>query len=196
MIDFLQMSKDAVYLETDILKLSLIIGALSGLIFTILFIATDYGVCDHIAYDIKYYIKGALKSITWFVGATVVITLISNCFLDLYFDRTGLVKEVGIEAVKEEALKNGVDNLDDLKFNIDYLLTKYEEESDKLNYRNTFNYSLDTVKTNSLPKLDDSDYANSILNKFYLDKEIAENVALLIDRTNLEYDKVYKELKK
>ena len=80
MIDFLQMSKDALYLEMDILKLSLILGALSGLIFTILFIATNYGVRDHIAYDIKYYIKGAIKSIARFIGATVVITLISNCF--------------------------------------------------------------------------------------------------------------------
>jgi hypothetical protein len=105
MIDFLQMSKDALHLGTDTFRLSLTIGALSGLIFTILCIATDYGVRDHIAYDIKYYIKGAIKSIAWFIGATVVITLISNCFLDLYFDRTGIVKEVGIEAIKEEALK-------------------------------------------------------------------------------------------
>jgi hypothetical protein len=55
---------------------------------------------------------------------------------------------------------------------------------------------LSDVKLKPLLKLDESDYINSILNKFYLDKEIAENVDLLIDGTNLEYDKVYKELKK
>ena len=102
----------------------------------------------------------------------------------------------GIEAVKEEALKNGVSNLEDLNYNVDYLSEKYEEESDKLNYRNTLNYSLSEVKPKPLPKLDESDYINSILNKFYLDNEIEENIALLIDETNLEYDKVYKELKK
>lgn len=196
MIDFLQMSKDAISLETNILKLSLIIGALSGIIFTILFIATDYGVRDHIAYDIKYYIKGAIKSIGWFVGATVVITLISNCFLYLSYNKEELIKMGGIKAVKEEALKNGVSNLENLNYNVDYLSEKYKDEIYNLNYRNTLNYSLSEVKSKPLPKLDESDYINSILNKFYLDNEIVKNIALLIDETNLEYDKVYKELKK
>ena len=195
MIDFLQMNKDAVHLETDILKLSLILGAFFGFVFTILFIIS-FVQSEFIKHNIKYYIKGAVQSIAWFVGATVVITLISNCFLYLRFNREELAKMGGIKAVKEEALKNGVSSLEDLNYNVDYLSEKYEEESDKLNYRNTLNYSLDTVKTKSLPKLDESDYINSILNKFYLDNEIVENIALLIDETNLEYDKVYKELKK
>ena len=196
MIDFLQMSKDALYLEMDILKLSLIIGALSGLIFTILFIATNYGVREHIAYDIKYYIKGAIKSIAWFVGATVVITIISNCFLYLRFNRSELTKIGGIKAVKEEALKNGVSNLEDLNYNVEYLSEKYKDELDNLNYSNTLNYSLSEINPKTSLKLDESDYINSILNKFYLDNEIVENVELLIDGTNLDYSKVYKELKK
>jgi hypothetical protein len=195
MIDFLQMSKDAVYLETDILKLSLIIGAYLGFAFTILYIIS-FVQSEVIKHDIKYYIKGAVKSIAWFVGATVVITLISNCFLYLRFNRSELTKIGGIKAVKEEALKNGVSNLEDLNYNVEYLSEKYKDEIYNLNYRNTLNYSLSEVKSKTLPKLDESDYINSILNKFYLDNEIVENVDLLIDETNLEYDKVYKELKK
>ena len=196
MIDFLRMNKDAIHLGTDTFRISLIIGALSGIIFTILFIATDYGVRDHAANDIKYYIKGAIKSITCFVVVTMSFTFISNNFLELRFNRTELIQLGGIKAIEEEALKNGVSNLQDLDSNIEYLSEKYKDEIYKLNYRNTLNYSLSEVETKPSPKLDESDYINSILNKFYLDKEIAENVALLINETNLEYDKVYKELKK
>lgn len=194
MIDFLQMSKDACVLGDGLLKSSFALGAFLGFAITCLFTCDVFQESDHIAYGVKYYTEGAVKSIACFVVCTLVFTACT--YFILGYAKPALTKQGGIEAVKEEALKNEVDNLDDLKFNIDYLLNKYEEESDKLNYRNTLNYSLDTAKNNSLPKLDDSDYANSILNKFYIDKEIAENVALLIDGTNLEYDKVYKELKK
>lgn len=194
MIDFLQMNKDACVLGDGLIKSSFALGAFLGFAVTCLFLCDAFQESDRITYDIKYYIDGTVKSIACFVVFTLVFTVCVYSILG--YHKTALTKQGGIKAVKEEALKNEADNLDDLKFNIDYLLNKYEEESDKLNYRNTLNYSLDTAKTNSLQKLDDSDYANSILNKFYLDNEIEENIALLIDGTNLEYDKVYKELKK
>jgi len=188
------MNKDALHLGTDIFRISLTIGALSGLIFTILCIIVSVR-SDFIKHSTEYYIKLAIKSIACFVVVTMSFTFISNNFLDLYFDRTGLVRLGGIKAIEEEALKNGVSNLEDLNSNIEYLSEKYKDEIYKLNYRSTLNYSLNEVETKPSPKLDESDYINSILNKFYLNKDIVESVALLINETNLEYDKVYKELK-
>ena len=104
-----------------------------------------------------------------------------------------------LDTIRSIASENGIENLDNFKYNVDYLLEEYYNSSDLgFNTRESdsrYQYK-SYAQLKRVSEIDRDEYVNSILNKFYLGTKIDGYVNLIIDNTELSYESVYRELKK
>lgn len=109
-----------------------------------------------------------------------------------------IIPKYNLSYLKSVASENGVSNLDNLDYNVEYLYKKYTDSTRILNYGNkdsedAYSYS---PHFNKLKDISSYDYINYMLNKFYLDKDIDSYVEIALDNSDLSYASIYKELRR
>lgn len=137
-----------------------------------------------------------------FVGSISFIVASALTALFFNFAISVLIKPIipkyDLSYIKSVASENGVSNLDNLDYNIEYLNKKYTDSTSILNYGNkdsedAYSYN---PHFNKLKYISSYDYINYMLNKFYLDKDIDSYVEIALDNSDLSYDSIYKELRR
>ena len=137
-----------------------------------------------------------------FVGSISFIVASALTALFFNFAISVLIKPIipkyDLSYIKSVASENGVSNLDNLDYNIEYLNKKYTDSTSILNCGNkdsedAYSYN---PHFNKLKYISSYDYINYMLNKFYLDKDIDSYVEIALDNSDLSYDSIYKELRR
>lgn len=137
-----------------------------------------------------------------FVGSINFIVTSALTALFFNFDISVVIKPIvpkyDLSYIKRVASENGVNNLDNLDYNIEYLNKKYIDSTSILNYDNkdsedAYSYN---PHFNKLKDISRYDYINYMLNKFYLDRGIDSYVEVVLDSSDLSYDNIYKELRR
>lgn len=167
--------------------LSLLLGLCVGLIMAYIGIidANASKVKDNLFVgSISFIVTSALTALFFNFAISVVIKPI--------------VPKYDLSYIKSIASENGVSNLDNLDYNIEYLNKKYIDSTSILNYgskdsENAYSYN---PSFNKLKDISRYDYINYMLNKFYLDKDIDSYVEVVLDSSDLSYDSIYKELRR
>lgn len=195
MFDYAKLFRDLSSLDTDFSKFafvtSLIIGLIVGLIMACVVMMDTFEFCNNILFRI-------LLSCFGFIATTALTSLFFTFAIGSMLDASK--PDYDSNTLKSLASENGVESLDNLKYNVDYLLNKYyskglvftKESEDRYHYKS--NSQLKAFK--AVNELCSDEYINSILNKFYLNTEVDSYINSLIDNTELSYESVYKELKK
>ena len=192
MFDYAKLFRDLSSLDTDFSKFafvtSLIIGLIVGLIMACVVMLDTLEFCNNIWFRL-------LLSCFGFIASTAVTTLFFTFAISFILESKPVYD---LDTIRSIASENGVESLDNLKYNVDYLLEKYyskglffakEKSEGRYQYKSY-------AQLKRVSEMDRDEYVNSILNKFYLDTEITSYISLVIDNTELSYESVYKELKK
>lgn len=170
-----------------IMILSLVLGSCVGLIMAYVALL-DTGVSK---------VKDKLfVSCTSFIAISALTALFFNFAISFIIKPT--VPKYDLNYIKNLASENGVNNLDNLDYNIEYLYKKYTDSTSILNYSNKDSGDAYSYKPhyNKLKDISSYDYVNYMLNKFYLDKSIDSYVEIALDNSDLSYDSIYKELRR
>lgn len=170
-----------------VMILSLLLGLCVGLImaYVELIDANASKVKDNLFIgSISFIVTSALTALFFNFAISVVIKPI--------------VPKYNLSYLKNIASENGVSNLDNLEYNVEYLNKKYTDSTSILNYGNkdsedAYSYN---PHFNKLKYISSYDYINYMLNKFYLDKDIDSYVEIALDNSDLSYDSIYKELRR
>lgn len=110
--------------------------------------------------------------------------------------KSELMHDGGLSNLESIASENGVSNIENLKYNIDYLNDTYWSVIKIIPVENKSRYSYELyLSYNSIKDISSSDYINSVLNKYYLGIEMNDTLYLAVDKSKLAYDSVYKELR-
>ena len=170
-----------------VMILSLLLGLCVGLIMAYI------GIIDANASKVKD--KLFVGSIS-FVATSALTALFFNFAISVVIKP--IVPKYNLSYIKSIASENGVSNLDNLNYNIEYLNKKYTDSTSILNYgikdsEDAYSYNPNFNKLKDIGKYD---YINYMLNKFYLDKDIDSYVELALDSSDLSYDSIYKELRR
>ena len=191
MFDYAKLFRDLVSLGTDFSKVafvpSLIIGLIVGLIMAGVVMLDTFEFCKNIWFRL-------LLSCFGFIASTVVTTLFFIFAISFMLESKPVYD---LDTIRSIASENGIESLDNFKYNVDYLIEEYYSE-DLVSTREIegrYNYKYYS-KINRVSEIGRDEYVNSILNKFYLDTEIDGYVNLAIGNTELSYESVYKKLKK
>lgn len=191
MFDYVKLINDFKALGFDysrfVMVLSLLLGLCVGLIMAYIGIidANASKVKDNLFVgSISFIVTSALTALFFNFAISVVIKPI--------------VPKYGLSYIKSIASENGVSNLDNLDYNVEYLNKKYIDSTSILNYGNkdsgdTYSYN---PHFNKLKDISSYDYVNYMLNKFYLDKDIDSYVEVVLDSSGLSYGSIYKELRR
>lgn len=192
MFDYAKLFRDLSSLDTDFSKFafvtSLIIGLIVGLIMACVVMLDTFEFCKDIWFRL-------LLSCFGFIATTALTTLFFTFAISFMLESKPVYD---LDTIKSIASENGVESLDNFKYNIDYLIEEYYSSGLVFNNRESegrYNYK-SYAQRKRVSEIDRDEYVNSILNKFYLDTEIDGYVSLVIDNTELSYESVYKELKK
>lgn len=137
-----------------------------------------------------------LVSCTSFIAVSALTTLFFN--LAISFVIKPIVPKYDLNYIKSLASEKGVNNLDDLDYNVEYLYKKYSDYNkisitDSKDSKDAYSYKPSSDRLNDISSYD---YVNYMLNKFYLDKSIDSYVEIALDNSDLSYDSIYKELKR
>jgi hypothetical protein len=192
MFDYAKLFRDLSSLDTDFSKFafvtSLIIGLIVGLIMACVVMLDTLEFCNNIWFRV-------LLSCFGFIASTAVTTLFFTFAISFILESKPVYD---LDTIRSIASENGVESLDNFKYNVDYLIEEYYSSGLVFNTRESeyrYNYK-SYAQRRAVSEIDRDEYVNSILNKFYLDTKIASYVNSLIDNTELSYESVYKELKK
>ena len=192
MFDYAKLFRDLVSLSTDFSKVafvpSLIIGLIVGLIMACVVMMDTFEFCKDIWFRL-------ILSCFGFIVSTVATTLFFTFAISFVLESKPVYD---LDTIRGIASENGVESLDNFKYNVDYLIEQYYSSGLVFSTRESegrYNYK-SYAQRRAVSEIDGDEYVNSILNKFYLDTEITSYVNLVIDNTELSYESVYKELKK
>lgn len=192
MFDYAKLFRDLVSLSTDFSKVafvpSLIIGLIVGLIMASVVMMDTFEFCKDIWFRL-------ILSCFGFIVSTVAATLFFTFAISFILESKPVYD---LDTIRSIASENGVESLDNFKYNVDYLIEQYYSSGLVFSTRESegrYNYK-SYAQRRAVSEIDGDEYVNSILNKFYLDTEITSYVNLVIDNTELSYESVYKELKK
>lgn len=192
MFDYAKLFRNLVSLGTDFSKvafvISLIIGLLVGLIMACVVMMDTFEFCNNILIRI-------LSSLFGFIAATVLTTLFFTFAISFMLESKPVY---ALDTIRSIASENGVESLDNFKYNVGYLIEEYYNSDLGFNARESYSrYQYKSyAQLRRVSEIDRDEYVNSILNKFYLDTDINGYINLIIDNTELSYESVYKELKK
>ena len=131
-----------------------------------------------------------------FIVASALTALFFNFAISVVIKP--IVPKYDLSYIKRVASENGVNNLDNLDYNIEYLFKKYSgynriSITDSKGSRDAYSYK---PSSDRLKDISSYDYVNYMLNKFYLDKSIDSYVEIALDSSDLSYDSIYKELRR
>ena len=191
MFDYTKLINDFKALGFDysrfVMILSLLLGLCVGLIMAYI------GIIDANASKVKD--KLFVGSIG-FIVTSALTALFFNFAISVVIKP--IVPKYDLSYIKRVASENGVNNLDNLDYNIEYLNKKYIDSTRILNYGNkdsedAYSYN---PHFNKLKDISSYDYVNYMLNKFYLDRGIDSYVEVVLDSSDLSYDSIYKELRR
>lgn len=191
MFNYTKLISDFKALDFDysrfIMILSLVLGSCVGLIMAYVALL-DTGVSkvkDNLFVgSISFIATSALTALFFNFAISVVIKPI--------------VPKYNLSYLKSVASENGVNNLDNLDYNVEYLFKKYSDYNkisitDSKGSKDAYSYE---PSSNRLNDISSCDYVNYMLNKFYLDKSIDSYVEIALDNSDLSYSSIYKELRK
>lgn len=170
-----------------IMILSLVLGSCVGLIMAYVALL-DTGVSK---------VKDKLfVSCTSFITISALTALFFNFAISFIIKPT--VHKYDLNYIKNLASENGVNNLDNLDYNVEYLFKKYSDYNkisitDSKGSKDAYSYE---PSSNRLNDISSYDYVNYMLNKFYLDKSIDSYVEIALDNSDLSYSSVYRELRR
>ena len=131
-----------------------------------------------------------------FIVTSALTALFFNFAISVVIKPT--VPKYNLSYLKNIASENGVSNLGNLEYNVEYLFKKYNDNTSILNYGSKDSGDVYSYKPsyNKLKDISSYDYVNYMLNKFYLDKSIDSYVEIALDNSDLSYDSIYKELRR
>lgn len=170
-----------------VIILSLLLGLCVGLIMAYI------GIIDANASKVKDNLfVGSIS----FIATSALTALFFNFAISVVIKP--IVPKYNLSYLKSVASENGVSNLDNLDYNVEYLFKKYTDSTSILNYGNkdsedAYSYN---PHFNKLKDISSYDYVNYMLNKFYLDRGIDSYVEIALDNSDLSYDSIYKELRR
>ena len=169
-----------------IMILSLVLGSCVGLIMAYVALL-DTGVSK---------VKDKLfVSCTSFIAISALTALFFNFAISVVIKP--IVPKYNLSYLKSVASENGVSNLDNLDYNVEYLYKKYNDSTGILNYSKNIGDAYSYKPSyNKLKDISSYDYVNYMLNKFYLDKSIDSYVEIALDNSDLSYSSVYRELRR
>lgn len=135
-------------------------------------------------------------SCTSFIAVSALTTLFFNFAIS--FVIKPIVPKYDLNYIKDLASENGVNNLDNLDYNVEYLFKKYSDYNkisitESKGSKDAYSYK---PSSDRLYDISSYDYVNYMLNKFYLDKSIDSYVEIALDNSDLSYGSIYKELKR
>lgn len=170
-----------------VMILSLVLGSCVGLIMAYV------ALLDTAVSKIK---DKLLVSCTSFIAVSALTALFFN--LVISFLIKPIVPKYDLNYIKGLASEKGVNNLDNLDYNVEYLFKKYSDYNkisitDSKGSKDAYSYKPSSDRLNDISSYD---YVNYMLNKFYLDKSIDSYVEIALDNSDLSYDSIYKELKR
>lgn len=191
MFDYVKIINDLKALGFDYSRFVMILSLLLGLCVGV--IMAYIGIIDANASKVKD--RLFVGSIS-FIVASALTALFFNFAISVVIKP--IVPKYDLSYIKNIASENGVSNLDNLDYNIEYLFKKYNDNTSILNYgskdsEDAYSYN---PHFNKLKDISSYDYVNYMLNKFYLDKSIDSYVEIALDSSDLSYDSIYKELRR
>ena len=170
-----------------VIILSLLLGLCVGLIMAYI------GIIDANASKVKDNLfVGSIS----FIATSTLTALFFNFAISVVINP--IIPKYDLNYIKSIASENGVNNLDNLDYNVEYLYKKYTDSTSILNYSSKDSGDAYSYKPhyNKLKDISSYDYVNYMLNKFYLDKSIDSYVEIALDSSDLSYDSIYKELRR
>lgn len=191
MFDYIKLINDFKALGFDysrfVMTLSLILGSCVGLIMAYI------GILDNNSSKVKYNLFVGCIS---FIATSALTALFFNFAISVVINP--IVPKYNLNYIKSIASENGVSNLDNLDYNVEYLFKKYSDYNrisitDSKVIKDAYSYK---PHYNKLKDISSYDYVNYMLNKFYLDKSIDSYVEIALDSSDLSYDSIYKELRR
>lgn len=191
MFDYIKLISDFKALGFDysrfVMILSLLLGLCVGLIMAYI------GIIDANASKVKDNLfVGSIS----FIATSALTALFFNFAISVVIKP--IVPKYNLSYLKSVASENGVNNLDNLDYNVEYLFKKYSDYNkisitDSKGSKDAYSYE---PSSNRLNDISSCDYVNYMLNKFYLDKSIDSYVGIALDNSDLSYSSVYRELRR
>lgn len=191
MFDYIKLISDFKALGFDysrfVMILSLLLGLCVGLIMAYI------GIIDANASKVKDNLfVGSIS----FIATSALTALFFNFAISVVIKP--IVPKYNLSYLKSVASENGVNNLDNLDYNVEYLFKKYSDYNkisitDSKGSKDAYSYE---PSSNRLNDISSYDYVNYMLNKFYLDKSIDSYVEIALDNSDLSYSSLYRELRR
>jgi hypothetical protein len=191
MFDYIKIINDLKALGFDYSRFVMILSSLIGLCVGL--VMAYIGILDNNSSKVRYNLFVGCIS---FIATSALTALFFNFAISVVINP--IVPKYNLSYLKSVASENGVNNLDNLDYNVEYLFKKYTDSTSILNYGNkdsedAYSYN---PHFNKLKDISSYDYVNYMLNKFYLDRGIDSYVEIALDNSDLSYDSIYKELRR
>lgn len=191
MFDYIKIINDLKALGFDYSRFVMILSSLIGLCIGL--VMAYIGILDNNSSKVK---DNLFVGCVSFIATSALTALFFNFAISVVINP--IIPKYDLNYIKSIASENGVNNLDNLDYNIEYLYKKYTDSTSILNYSNKDSGDAYSYKPhyNKLKDISSYDYVNYMLNKFYLDKSIDSYVEIALDNSDLSYDSIYKELRR
>ena len=191
MFDYIKIINDLKALGFDYSRFVMILSSLLGLFVGL--VMAYVGIIDVNASKVKDKLFVGCIS---FIVTSALTALFFNFAISVVINP--IVPKYDLNYIKSVASENGVNNLDNLDYNVEYLFKKYNDSTSISKYYSKDSGDAYSYKPhyNKLKDISSYDYVNYMLNKFYLDKDIDSYVEVSLDNSDLSYDSIYKELRK
>ena len=196
MVDYIKIANDFRMLSTDYLKVALVFSIPIGFIVGIIMTYVSY--LDTKDVSTKGIYRGIMSLFAFIISSLVGVgffTVVIYSFINA--PKSELMHDGGLSKLESIASENGVSNIENLQYNIDYLGDTYWSIVKIIPVENKSRYSYEPYFSyNNIKDISPSDYINSVLNKYYLGIEMNDTLSLAVDKSKLAYDSVYKELRR
>lgn len=191
MFDYIKLINDLKALGFDYSRFVMILSSLLGLCVGL--VMAYIGILDNNSSKVKYNLFVGCIS---FIATSALTALFFNFAISVVINP--IIPKYDLNYIKSIASENGVNNLDNLDYNVEYLYKKYTDSTSILNYSSKDSGDAYSYKPhyNKLKDISSYGYVNYMLNKFYLDKSIDSYVEIALDNSDLSYDSIYKELRR
>lgn len=195
MVDYIKIANDFRMLSTDYLKVALVFSIPIGFIVGIIMTYVSY--LDTKEVSTKGIYRGIASLFAFILSSAIGVGFFTVAIYSLInAPKSELMHDGGLSNLESIASENGVSNIENLKYNIDYLNDTYWSVIKIIPVENKSRYSYELyLSYNSIKDISSSDYINSVLNKYYLGIELTDQLSLAVDKSKLAYDNVYKELR-
>lgn len=196
MVDYIKIANDFRILSTDYLKVALVFSIPIGFIVGIIMTYVSYLDTKEVSTNGIY--RGIASLFAFILSSAIGVGFFTIAIYSLInAPKSELMHDGGLSNLESIASENGVSNIENLKYNIDYLNDTYWSVIKIIPVENKSRYLYNPYSSySSIRDTDPADYINSVLNKYYLGIELTDQLSLAVDKSKLAYDNVYKELRR